>query len=779
MFLWLAFLPSFSTPALNAPTTPVLPGPPAVVRIDRTRIAAGDPPGKPRLLGTVSNSTSNSTRTTDSRDRILEATILGTGKTSVGHLKDELEPGAEGPRFQFIPLLTNASAGETEDSATAALAPSHLSASLTQSQLLPAQLGLGVGGLSLVAILIAGGVLLLIIGIWSYTRVYVITPTNEAFVRTGGVFNKKKAVILNGGSVVLPGFHELTRVPLREISIDVERTGKLAVRTRDYLRADMRVTFYVCVNASQEDVLTAAARLSVQGRITPEHIKNALEKRADDAIRAAAKTKDLADIDSDKLGFANEVLNLVEPDLKKVGLTLNNIAVSEIEESDTYDTNNFFDAQGVRLRTETIERSIKQKREVELTNRKQTREIELETQVDIEQQELDAQKRSLQIKQEEEAAKLAQNLEVEALRAQRAREIQESKDREAAAAQRTKISQDKSVEEEEISKKLSLQQSQIEADIALEEQNKKLLVAQALQMQEAETAEITRKLSVQQSQIEADIDLEERNKTLKVAQALQKQEAEVAEITRLQSVESARLQSQVQVAESERLARVAQEEVAVEIAQKKRESLLAEAERAQAEAGVATATQVEEAERQKRLSQIAAEQSAQERSISDRNVVEIDVFRKRKQAEIAQQAAELEAEAIRTLAQANRDKALAEAEGTAAQITAKNAISDANLTAQVISTIWPELSEKLPEIVKALAPQPGVLGDARIYAFPGATGNGNNGQDINKLLLSTSGLSLINTLLDEGKLGALIAQIRQLMRSEGSPSVPPASDEST
>ena len=29
-----------------------------------------------------------------------------------------------------------------------------------------------------------------------------------------------------------------------------------------------------------------------------------------------------AEIDSDKLGFAQEVLNLVGPDLKKVGLTL-------------------------------------------------------------------------------------------------------------------------------------------------------------------------------------------------------------------------------------------------------------------------------------------------------------------------------------------------------------------------------------------------------------------------------------------------------------------------
>jgi uncharacterized membrane protein YqiK len=231
--------------------------------------------------------------------------------------------------------------------------------------------------------LIAVVVVLLLLSLYAYTRVYEVTPNNEAFVRTGGLFRKKKSVILYGGCIILPGFHQLTRVPLREISIDVERTGKLAVRTKDYLRADIRVTFYVCINASEEDVLTAAARLSQNGnKITPEDIKNALEKRADDAIRAAAKTKDIAEIDSDKLGFAQEVLNLVEPDLKKVGLTLNNIAISEILESVTYDPDNFFDAQGVRLRTEIIQRSIQQKREVELT-----------TQVAIEQKELDAQKR--------------------------------------------------------------------------------------------------------------------------------------------------------------------------------------------------------------------------------------------------------------------------------------------------------------------------------------------------------------------------------------------------
>lgn len=625
--------------------------------------------------------------------------------------------------IQSLPTLSLdeiASPRSQEDSLPTPQSSLSLTMAAPSSQPILGQLG-GLTGASFFAGAAGVIVVLLLLAVWSYTRVYVITPNNEAFVRTGGVFVKRKTVVLNGGCVVLPGFHELTRVPLREISIDVERTGKLAVRTQDYLRADMRVTFYVCITASEEDVLTAAARLSQGNRITPEDIKNALEKRADDAIRAAAKTKSLAEIDSDKLGFAQEVLNLMQPDLAKVGLTLNNIAISEIQESDSYDTNNFFDAQGVRLRTETIQRSIQQKREVELV-----------TQVAIEQKQLDAEKRSLQITQEQELARLEQQLQIESLKAQREREIQEKREQENASTQRSKILQQKLVEEEEI----------------------------------------RRQLSIKQSQIEADIELEERQKQLKVAQAIQQQEAELANIARQKVVESQRLEAQVQVAESDRLAKIAQEDVAIALANKRKESFQAEAQRAKAEASVKTATDIEAAERQRQLSVIAAQREAEERRIADQNVVEIDVFRRRRQAEIARQAAELEAEATRILAEAQRYKVLAEAEGLQAQLTAKNEISNANLAAQTLIEIWPQLAERLPEVLQALAPQPGVLGDARIYAFPGANGHGNgSGPDVKQLLFSTSGLALINTLLEDGKLASLIGQIAQVLKPENNGNV--------
>jgi uncharacterized membrane protein YqiK len=596
-----------------------------------------------------------------------------------------------------------------------------------------AQLSLGNGSLDwLVGVSVVIAVVLIVLfAIWSAcAKFYVVTPNNEAFVKNGG-FSKQKKVIVNGGCLVIPGFDELTKVPLREISIDVERTGNLAVRTQDYLRANMRVTFYVCINSDQKDILTAAARLSRKGQISETDIKEAIEKRADDAIRSAAKKKSISEIDSDKLGFADEVLNLIQQDLKKVGLTLNNIAISEIEESDTYDENNFFDAQGVRLRTETIQQSIKQKMDVELKTEQEKKELQLRTRVGIEQRELQAEKQSLMIAQEKEDAKLTQNKEIESLKAQREREIQESKDQEAAKMERNKILQQQAIEEEKINQQLAVQQSQIAADIALEE----------------------------------------RNKELKVARIVQQQEAEVAEISRQKTIEASRLKAQVEVAEAEQESKIAQQQTAIAIAEKEKERFGAEAEKAQAEEAVSTAKEVEIAEREQRLSAISAEQEAQKKRISDQNVVEIDVYRRKRQAEVARQAAELEADSIRTLAEAARYKALAEAQGKRALIEAENSLSNANRTADLIKVIWPDLAPQLPEIIHSLAPQPGVLGDARIYSFPGMNGANGNGAssagDINKLLLSTSGLSLINTLLDEGKLATVISQVKQLLSSDG------------
>ena len=137
-------------------------------------------------------------------------------------------------------------------------------------------------------------------------------------------------------------------------------------------------------------------------------------------------------------------------------------------------------------------------------------------------------------------------------------------------------------------------------------------------------------------------------KELKVAQSLQAKEAEVAEIERQQTVESSRLRAQIAIAEAQQESQIAKQQASIAITEKEKERFAAEAEKAQAEEAVKTAREVENAEREKQLSLIVAEREANEKRITDQNVVEIDVFRRRRQAEIARQATEVEAQSIRT-----------------------------------------------------------------------------------------------------------------------------------
>ncbi len=119
-------------------------------------------------------------------------------------------------------------------------------------------------------------------------------------------------------------------------------------------------------------------------------------------------------------------------------------------------------------------------------------------------------------------------------------------------------------------------------------------------------------------------------------------------------------------------------------------------------------------------------------------IEEAKALRQQKQVEIAAASVEDEAKTI---------ERLAEAEGKRyREIPA----TDADRTAQMIRELAPLLMENLPqfvEIANALAPKPGVLGDSNIYTFPHG-----NGEDMNKLVLSTSAVVLLQSLFD-GKLG--------------------------
>src|SRR5581483_10614506 len=75
-------------------------------------------------------------------------------------------------------------------------------------------------------------------------RLYKRSSKEKAFVRTGLGGQK---VIMDGGALVLPIFHDTIPVNMNTLKLEVTRFGKDSLFTKDRMRVDVVVAFFVRV----------------------------------------------------------------------------------------------------------------------------------------------------------------------------------------------------------------------------------------------------------------------------------------------------------------------------------------------------------------------------------------------------------------------------------------------------------------------------------------------------------------------------------------------------
>jgi uncharacterized membrane protein YqiK len=561
------------------------------------------------------------------------------------------------------------------------------------------------GGTALVAVFVLALVL--------YSRLFKIAIANKALVRTGFMVGKPIQSFLDGGCVIIPGLHKYIEVPLTEFRIKVSRRGDQAVRTADYLHARIEATLYVAVKKTEDAVITAARRLTDLKRhvIDEDSIKQALETRADDAIRTASKSKTLKEIDSDKQGFQDQVYNILRPDIEKLGLELMSVALAEIHEDPSYDESNFFDAQGVKLRTETIQQAIEDKTKVELGSK-----------LRIEDEKRKAALQELTIVREKEEAQLNQKRDIETMRAQKEREAEEAKAQEQATLQRNKLAFQREVEQAEILKQQSIQESQKDAEISVSQKD------QALQLAKKQT-----ELAIQQMEIQKERTVKEAQKEAAIAVTQKEKDFDLAQ--RLAAIEVAQHEQQLNAARQT-------------------------AERAREQIETARALEIAGREQQKTL--IAAQQKADADRISKEILAQAEAQVRQIEASSKLVAAQDEAEAKRIIAEAIKAEKLAIAAGELEVVKTQNAKTAVTVYEGLLEKLGPELIEKLPEILSALAPEPGVLGETKVYSFAG----GNAGGEIAKTIAGTNGLAMLSTMLEENSLSSIVNSITQFMKTK-------------
>lgn len=383
-----------------------------------------------------------------------------------------------------------------------------------------------IAGLIFVALLTLGIVV---------TRLYRRASKETSFVRTG--FGGQ-SVIMNGGSLVFPVLHEIIPVNMNTLRLEVHRANDHALITKDRMRVDVMAEFYVRVQPTEESIANAAQTLG-RRTMAPEDLKDLVEAKFVDALRAVAAEMAMQELHEHRVTFVQKVQAAVSEDILKNGLELESVSLTGLNQTqkEFFNPNNAFDAEGLTRLTQEIE-----------SRRKIRNDIEQETEVLIARKNLDAQQQKLQIARDTEYARLEQERELKiraaeqgALiareQAEREQEAQKAKtlakqqirEAEIAAdlivAQR-QIEKDRDVQEREIAKSLAVENASVEKAklVALAEQGRDIAVAQkSKEKSEADaTADQARAIAVraaEQVTTAQQTEIAEREKAIQLIEA--------------------------------------------------------------------------------------------------------------------------------------------------------------------------------------------------------------------------------------------------------------------
>ena len=354
-----------------------------------------------------------------------------------------------------------------------------------------------------------------------FAKLYVRATKEIAFVRTGMGGEK---VVKDGGAICLPVLHETIPVNMNTLRIEVEKTEKDSLITKDRMRVDVKADFYLRVAPHTEGISMAAQTLGSR-TMRVEELKKLMESKFVDVLRTVAAEMTMTAMHEQRADFVQKVQQNVANDLEKNGLELESVSLTGFDQTDLhfFNENNAFDAEGRARLTKIIEEK-----------RKETNDIEQDNRVKIQRRNLDAERESLEIKKEEEELRIAQEQVLEFKRVEQKAEIaktREYKEREEREAQISKeqaievaeISKSRDVESREIDKRTALEQARIQQqrDIEVAEQDKQIAVAEK---SEAESAARAKAAGAEKDRVEKE---EAVTTARQVAEANRRKEIEV------------------------------------------------------------------------------------------------------------------------------------------------------------------------------------------------------------------------------------------------------------
>ena len=175
------------------------------------------------------------------------------------------------------------------------------------------------------------GVVVLVVLFAAVINRYRRCPSDKILVIYGGSGSKKSAKCVHGGGAfVWPIIEDYAYLSLTPISIDANLTNALS---RQNIRVDVPCRFTVGISTDDECMTAAAERLL---GLTAQQIQELARDILFGQLRLVIATMSIEELNSDRDKFLEAISGNVEVELKKIGLRLINVNVTDINDESGY-----------------------------------------------------------------------------------------------------------------------------------------------------------------------------------------------------------------------------------------------------------------------------------------------------------------------------------------------------------------------------------------------------------------------------------------------------------
>jgi uncharacterized membrane protein YqiK len=303
-----------------------------------------------------------------------------------------------------------------------------------------------------IGVLIAA-ILLVVVGIAFMLRLFRKVEQGHVLI----VSKIKKVHVTFTGAIVLPVLHKAEVMDISVKTIEIERAGHEGLICRDNIRADIRITFFVRVNKTIEDVIAVAQAIGTQRASHEETLQTLFNAKFSEALKTVGKQMDFVDLYTHRHEFRDQIVQIIGTDLN--GYHLEDAAIDHLEQTplESLNPTNILDAQGIRKITELT--AIEHVR---------TNEFQRTEEKEITRQNVDAREAILELERRQAEAEVKKKREIETIRAREEAEIAKVQAEERLTSQSAHIRTDE---------QLGVQQENRNREIAVAEKNRERVIA--------------------------------------------------------------------------------------------------------------------------------------------------------------------------------------------------------------------------------------------------------------------------------------------------------------